>query len=283
MPHRTEDERLFTEEEVRALLSRAIAQQEAARHRHARREHGLSLQEIQSIAAEVGVDAQYVEAALADLEGGTAPVEENKFWGGPMKRSLERTVHAPLTDETMAEMAEAIRSEFAPHRGHLEVVGSAFEWTLGAESGDFVLIRAEEKAGRTTLRIQQSFVAWALLWHLLEAIPAFFGVLFLIAKQDLTAGFGALLLAAVLFFVARYFFGFSARKRTARLEQLADRLASIAADAAPAAPQAEAQGFEAHGVEDQTAAPPLLDLEDPVEQPPEGTPPRRRDATGQAR
>ena len=76
---------------------------------------GLSLDELEQIAAEAGIDPNYVKAAALELEEGRTDTSY-PVWGGPTSIDLERIVEGEMTEAKWEEAVGEIRlSSTHPH------------------------------------------------------------------------------------------------------------------------------------------------------------------------
>ncbi len=273
------DGRSFSEEQVRAIISGAIRRQEAARK--VADADGLTLEEIRRLAAEVGIDPKYVVAAASELEETGEATLGTQLLGGPLKVSYERFVDGQLSEEGIAAMAREIRKAFPRQRGHLEVLGSSFEWTPPQYSGEELIIKVQREDDHTRIYLSQKFGTWAFLSYFSLPILLGFTILFAVTAPSplafaLLAGFAALL------FTARFTYGMITRKRSEKLRKLADRLEAVAAEHAAPVAAAARETAPAGDVPARAAdpSPPLLDLDDAPRPEGERPPTRRRDRSG---
>ena len=116
--------RLYTEKEISTILKRAGERQS---ENGSKETQGLSLEEIQQIAGEVGIDPSIVASVAAELDF----VDDKKglSWTGlDAKIEVERVLPGEVTEEDWGDIIQAIESE-------LDVVGASgqigrtMEWT----------------------------------------------------------------------------------------------------------------------------------------------------------
>jgi hypothetical protein len=119
---------IFGEKEIGAILSKALKlqhEQQAADSSG----HGLSLSELQQIAAEVGVDPQFVALAAASPDAAPTPESRFQFWGGPLILTSERIIEGQIDDDTWQDVVSELRKTFAAP-GASNKVGAAWEWEV---------------------------------------------------------------------------------------------------------------------------------------------------------
>ena len=270
----------FSEEEVQLLLRKAIERQEADRAQHAHLHDGLTLDEIQHIAAEAGIEPRYVAAALADLKHPATPSAEIPFYGGPVTFSMTRTLPGKLTVEKIATLTAAIREAFEKDRGHLEVLGNRFEWTTSRQSGDGVYVRAQSEGEQTTMRLGYNLSNQAVVYFLPSLMVMMLALPVLFVDQNVLIGSLLIVLAILATFGMRLALNAYARGKIRKLEALADEMGTLM-EAAEATPIPEATSIpdapqplpEAPRTSEKT--PPLFDL-DAAEEPSADAPTRPR-------
>jgi hypothetical protein len=269
----------FTEEEVRAIFERAAVRQEEARRAEEAGRAGLSVEELQRIGAEVGIDPAHVAAAAEEIArrgaSGAAPPARTTFLGMPTHLRQTRLLPAPLDDATWERVVADLRRQFATP-GLAGEVGRQREWTTApgsARHGVPVRVTVEPEGTGSRVTIEQSLRRSALPFAITGAA---YGVVALVFGVLLAAGalgsdgvimpvlFAAM--ALLMFGGAQVGFRLYAARQERRFEAALDRLERIARDAAPAAEAAPALPDAA----------PRLDLDrlpDPEE--PEEAPTRR--------
>lgn len=154
--------RLFSEQEIGAILKRTA---ELAKQADASNPDGLSLEEIQQLAADAGLDPGLVARAAAELSVDAPRTGKKHFWGGPLTHSTDMQLDVPVDSETWESMLPAIRSSFGV-AGVVSVREGTFEWT--ATSGE------NEKQAHVYVRRTPSGSRLHVFWsHELVALPFF--------------------------------------------------------------------------------------------------------------
>lgn len=272
----------FTDEEVRAIFERAAVRQEEARRAEETGRAGLSVEELQRIGAEVGIDPAHVAAAADELvrrrlAGAEAPVRATAF-GMPVSVLRTRSVAAPVTDAVWETMVADLRRHFDT-AGIAGDVGRVREWTTApsgrrATAPVRVTVAPEGTGSRVT--VEQSFrrsaFPFVIVGGAYSAVALLFGVLLATGALGSEGVFMPVLFAAMallLFGGAQVGFRLYAQRQEKRFEETLDRLDLIARAAEPAerteAPSALAPP--------EAAARPVLDLDRLPE--PEAEPARR--------
>ncbi|MGW8265100.1 MAG: hypothetical protein ACWGSQ_01965 [Longimicrobiales bacterium] len=147
--------RLYSEEEFALILRKATELQEPGPKGSGRRTgRGLSLEEIQSIAAEAGIDTQAVSRAAALL--GALEWEEKKglaaaIFGSPGTYHLEFEVPGRLLPEEYSRLLDLIR-RIMEHQGEAsEVLGGVAWKTVGQLS--IVNVNISPRGESTSIQI----------------------------------------------------------------------------------------------------------------------------------
>lgn len=217
--------RQYSEQEIAQLLKRATELQSGAPSEHG---SGLTLEEVEDIARETGIDPAFVRAAASDLA--RLPEARRKFHvlGGPVFLEAERTVSAELTDEAWASMAAEMSRTFRAS-GKSEAVGSGREWTYrGGRNLREVRVSASPVKGKTRIRItdeygREAFLMFFLTTYLGAVITGLLLGTMLALGQTATVT-GIIAISATLLVAMRFVFGARVRSRERSHQDLLARL-----------------------------------------------------------
>ena len=147
--------RRYSDDEVSEILKHATdLQAEESPQRHSEGT-GMTLAEIQEIAAEVGIDPRHLQQAAARIDRPKTAGFWAKVAGGPAVVSVERVVPGELSEADFARIVPEIQRVSLGH-GNATLVGSTLTWssettqrqrtaqvTVASQDGE-TLIRAEE-------------------------------------------------------------------------------------------------------------------------------------------
>ncbi len=227
----TNDKRSYSEEEVGKLISRAITRQEADRSQKKDHEGGLSLEEVQQVARDAGIDPHYITLAVADLERGEPLQEKGRFFGTPSRIRREVLMQGHLSPDDVGDLVSQIRAVLAPDQlilGRHEMIGKTFEWSTPAlGSARSILIRGVPEGEHTRLTYQEDQSGLIVLFHLWWMIMMPMSALFLLVGLPI-----APLILFVLSLVSYFGGWFITRKihdkRVHEAETLLDKLKGIA-------------------------------------------------------
>ena len=158
-------ERRYDDEEVGLILRRAVeAGEKPAETDGDESGRGLTLTDLREIGAEAGIDEARIDEAASWLAGVPRP-EHGRRRGGisgmaaaartaigmPPTVQMERVVRVRMDPESLPELLDVIRTEFA-RQGIVEEVLGGFEWRASDElGGRYVSIRPE--GDRTRIRV----------------------------------------------------------------------------------------------------------------------------------
>lgn len=144
--------RRFDEREIARILERAAELQQRA-PLEPTAATGLTLTELEQVAAEAGIDPRHVRAAASALEQ-DAPVA-GAVLGAPLRVELERTVDREVQPAAYEALAALIRDTLASP-GYPSTLGKGFEWA-SANPQRVLRVTITPRAGRTTVRIEERF------------------------------------------------------------------------------------------------------------------------------
>lgn len=241
-------QRRFSEAEMRAIFARAAERQQTARRVEEAGRAGLTLEELQQVAAGAGIDPAHVAAAAREVAAGEPPAARETLLGMPVLVRRSRPLPGPVTDAAWEPMVAALRREFGGP-GVAGQAGRLREWTTaagGRHSGAAVRVSLEPEGAGSRLTVEQQLRNTALP---LTAVAGVYGAiaLFFVLMAAGPMEEGALLLVALFAALAVLMFGATqaglrlhARRQERRFEAVLDRLELIARDAAPAPEHAAA-------------------------------------------
>ena len=222
--------RRYTEKEVRLILRQATEMQRA--EPTALDPEGLTLAELEEIAAEAGIDPGLLRHAANELHTRRPATLGNRLAGAPMAAEIDRVIEGELPRERFEELIPTIQAATAG-QGTASAVGRTLTW--GSTKGSSLTERqvlVSVRDGQTLIRIQESFgdLSASLFGGLMGGVGG--GVGFglggaLAATLGLGAGLIVLPIAAVTgsYFLARAIFSSQVRSRETAARALLDRLA----------------------------------------------------------
>ena len=248
---------------MQALLRRATEMQAAEQHRE---QQGLSLEEVQQVAKEIGIEPHFVVAALAEqAQVAPAPSFGETLVGGSTKVHRARTVPVVTTQEAAMHMIALARKAFGS-AGTTSQLGKTLDWTHRPHPNREAHLTITPDDDHTTLSVSYRFpdkVGGAFAGVM--SLGVVFGIL-LGPLIGLGVGVGLfLMMASVLtaYAVARMIYGMVYERQVEKVETLMDALEAQLQQLAPPA---------------SVAAPtPPVTLEQEAEEEAAASPLRRRD------
>ena len=220
--------RLYSDKEISAVLKRAA---ELHRDQGPTDTSGLTLAELEQIAAEVGIDPAFVKTAATELEEGRTDTDFH-FWGGPLSVDLERIVEGEVSEAKWEEIVMEIRLIFGA-AGQTGQLGRSLEWIHRDQTGERAHVTLTPMAGQTRIRIFTRMTDWAVGIHAplvaASTIPAIVLVALLQLDPVLNTGLFLFTVAAA-FMLARLAFGALARRQERKARKLLARLDDLIAE-----------------------------------------------------
>lgn len=135
------------------ILGRAAALQELTPPAAASAE-GVSLRDLEQVAAEAGIDASLVRRAAAELEvRPTEPTAASILLGFPLNVSLNYSAPGELSPTTFPRLTDLIQSQL-DLMGQTQALGASFRWHPVAAPRQLLISIAPE-GGRTVIRIRE--------------------------------------------------------------------------------------------------------------------------------
>lgn len=160
--------RLYTEREIGALLRRASELQAEG---SVSDKSGLTLAEIEQVAAEAGIDPRYVRSAATESLRPENPGTRSSILGGPLALEEERVFHGEVTLEQWEDIVQEIRRTFG-RSGVATQLGTTLEWSTSPEEAHVSL---SPRNGRTRVQITQQHGGVAFLCYFFGTLAAVFG------------------------------------------------------------------------------------------------------------
>lgn len=246
--------RLYSDQEISAILKRAGELQATQSDAET---HGLSLEELQHIAAEVGLDPKLVATAAAQLERKGGEKSGAGLLGSPTSIHIERVIQGEIAEHQWAEVAGNIGEAFGMV-GRSGQVGQSLEWTHTSERTHLQVTLTPHK-GQTKVRVVGKFTRVALAFFLPALIVGgAWGTIIPLALQVAPAFSFAIgmTLAIAAYWFARLGYGRYIRKKEKAVDKLMGKLEQLIEATADQEAPSEKVAVRDH---------PLIDLPDSEE------------------
>ena len=254
--------KLYNEKQIGSILKRAA---ELSLDETGPNAAGLSIEELQQVGAEAGLNPDLILKAAAELQS-TGPKREKNIFGGPVSYANDIVLDGEIDNATWEEMISAIRGTFKDP-GVVSTRENVYEWTSQSET---------EKAQVTAL-VSNGKTKVSLFWsNSVTAIPMFVPSIIgtIVALPVTFEGLGLSGLAATavvlgtfasLFMLGRFAVGRIVDGQATRLQQLETSLDLIASKKAlrrARSHQKEIQETAAKTIEDHEPTRLDIDLDD---------------------
>ncbi|OGQ19847.1 MAG: hypothetical protein A2138_03760 [Deltaproteobacteria bacterium RBG_16_71_12] len=235
--------RRYSEKQVADILGRAA--ELSAKEGPAT---GASLDDLERIAIEAGLDPVAVRRAAAEVDrGGPAATKVNPLLGAPTSVVFETLISGEVTDDVFERVAELLRVRFPS--GQASVVGRTFTWQMerllpgGQRSSERINVTITSRDGATAVLVEESFGRLAQR-TISSGIALTAAALMIGVSGGIVAGpllVGGLAAVGVLgaFGAGRAVFGIKARARETALQALFNELCQ-AIDTVPVTTAAKA-------------------------------------------
>lgn len=241
-------ERTYHEHEIAALLERAAERQAVAARRTQR--PGLTLAELEQVAAEAGIDPAHLRAAAAELDDPGRPLVGRRSGTSATHNYVERWVPGELTPEAWEDVVAELRHRYDSALGSsfgmsgyglstTEQIGRTVEWRHVSMWGVETRVMVSPRDGQQRIRLSQRVgitgtPAEAAIYGF---IPSVLGGLIAgsLAGSLPVAFIAGLLLFLVVFGLVFYHDRKWRGKKHRELEDLADMVAEALAQPEPAA------------------------------------------------
>lgn len=130
--------RRYTDDEVHSIFERAAAKQEEAQRAESASRAGLTLQELQEIGSEAGIDPSHIALAASEVSvrGADTSAEQQQLFGIPTRIGDSRRIEGHIGDEEWEQIVHELRNIFG-RDGIAGELGRSREWTVTSRVGRF--------------------------------------------------------------------------------------------------------------------------------------------------
>jgi hypothetical protein len=217
---------LYTEKEIGALLRRASELQAKG---SVSDKAGLTLAEIEQVAAEAGIDPRYVRSAATESLRPESPGTKSNILGGPLALEEERVFHGEVTHEQWEAIVQEIRRTFG-QSGTATQLGTALEWSTSTEDA---YVSVSPRRGRTRVQVTQQHGGVAFIFYFIGTLAAVFGtgisLSFIGAPSGAELALGGVGLAGYAAGLRGLFGSWTGRQRK-KIETLLERIEALTRD-----------------------------------------------------
>jgi len=152
--------RRYTETEL-ALILKSAAEMQAHDPGRPHRA-GITLSEIEAIAAEAGIDPAYIQRAVARLRTHRPAGLWDRIAGSSSRFQAQRIIDADIGDDDVATLVDLARAEFGRHGDLRDALGGV-EWKASDDWGSsYVSVRSGAGSTRVVVAADRNNTAWAL-------------------------------------------------------------------------------------------------------------------------
>ncbi|MGB3544917.1 hypothetical protein [Rubrivirga sp.] len=247
----------FSEDEAQRIFARAAQRQHAARPTGG----ALTLEELQAIGLEAGIEPAHIAAAVSESDVQPVPT----WLGVPLRSRTVRHLDAPVTDAAWGRIVERLRAE-KPTADEVETVGDRLIWTsnpgMPGHGARVTVVPSSDGATMTVESASASEPGIAMGLGAITAMCGLLGLAMMVFKPEKPGGTALALSMLVLFVLSTVIpilnFRRKAPARPADLDRLADDLARLAAPPSRPTPAPSVLEDDASGLE---IDPPLVDLD----------------------
>lgn len=151
---------LYGEKEIGKIIKRATELQHEEPSAPAA--GGMSLQELEDIAAEAGIDPTFLRRAALEIDTGMVEVSTwGKFLGEELLLVREITIPGELRDDGFERIVEVIQRGTREH-GQPSLLGRTMTWRAETPSKSRTIqITVSSRDGQTTLRLEENLTQFA--------------------------------------------------------------------------------------------------------------------------
>ena len=217
----------YTDKEIGALIQRATELQEAS---NVSSEEHLTLEEIEHIAAEMGIDPRHLRTAAIEMEGGNTIPSTFRLLGGPFSVDQTRLVEGAVTEEQWEQVVLEAR-RLTGNVGQVSTFGQAKEWRHAIDKGlAYTHVTLHPKGDQTAIQVGKQYRGGALVAYMLAAVfSVTIAGIFMDGSgiSDLNLNIVLCMSLLTAFLATRMALGFWTKRQQREVEQLADGVSRI--------------------------------------------------------
>lgn len=172
--------KLYSQEEIRALLQKATELQKNAAIPD---EVGLTLDEIEQIARDSGIDPSYIREAISARA--TQPPKSSKFYilGAPVSLEVGKEIPYQLSEDDWQAVVQEARRSLNKNGGAVQKLGNSFEWINADKKFIHVSLTATPSKDKTRFFVSTHFEKLAFMTFY---VPLMATILFLVGFLNST-------------------------------------------------------------------------------------------------
>ena len=191
--------KLYNEKEIGAILKKAA---ENSGEDKSDTSMGLSVVELQQLAADAGIDPEQIVNAISEIEGGSEK-SDRTFWGGPFSFNNQVIIDGEITAGEWEEMLMSIRQCFGA-KGEISTREYVLEWSSPWSSSNTGQVTALKGDGKTKINVVWNGPLTALPFYIPVPLTVIASLPVAVEFLELSAvpGVSFVLLAGGLAFVA---------------------------------------------------------------------------------
>ncbi|NNE35635.1 MAG: hypothetical protein HKN13_10380, partial [Rhodothermales bacterium] len=190
---------------------------------------GLSLAEVEQIAAETGIDPKYVRQAALISTAETEDEDRFHFWGGPITIRRSFIVNRPLSKSEMEELVPSMQ-RITDNGGSTDSLGNSLTWTSHTRQNQgSMVIMMQVEGDKTVCTLKAPVMMPGFLIHYIPLILAFMIGLPFAATRGFTPAILAIAatLMSVMFLATRMGYGKYASVKKDQLKQIEEAIKAV--------------------------------------------------------
>ena len=233
-------DRIYTEKEVVELLERTAELQRQTDGRHSKAD-GLSLSELEAIAADAGLDPTLLRQAASELDTPEYQATEANLGNSATHIYVEKLLPGTLTDEAWEDIVTELRHRYETSMGQsmldagfgsrTQQIGKALEWQHKSASGIETRVILRPKDNGVRMRLSQrvglaSPITEGVMYG--GVMSLFVSFITLVSTDAATIAMGTLMATLLMFVPLVYYLDVKWRaKKHRELQDVGKKLASM--------------------------------------------------------
>lgn len=195
-----------------------------------KKEEGLTLEEIEQIAADSGIDPVYIREALA---GGASPSDTKKKFhilGAPLSIEVGKEVPGSMSPEEWEQVVHEARRTMGKSGGMVQKLGNSLEWESPDKKFILTSLTATPSKDKTRFFVSSHFRKVAFLFYYVISVISLITLGGIISESNLEGTLASVIFltsAVTLFTGTRFLFSKWVQSHRKKLEKMISRFEMI--------------------------------------------------------
>tara|TARA_R110002096_G_scaffold435983_1_gene664824 strand:- start:1458 stop:2267 length:810 start_codon:yes stop_codon:yes gene_type:complete len=221
------NDKLYSQKEIKALLQKAT---ELQKENIGQTEDGLTLEELEQIAADSGIDPMYIREAISRQNSGIPESSGFHLLGAPLSLEVGREVPYEMSMDDWELVVQEARRTFNKSGGTVQHLGKSFEWMSPDHKFIHASLTATPLKNKTRFYVSSHYGKIAFFAYYFPFVLLIMGLGIFLGSASLPPLINiAIAVASItsVFAGSRYFFGKWVQSRKKKMDDMITRFGKL--------------------------------------------------------